>query len=262
MVGKSWRTSYLNHLARLVTGEESSVFEMARHQARGAGHMQTTVHGWSRPRGQLASYHFLYNREPLCILPSGSRSRMRRQKASWPPRAAKPCTDNSPSRRRELRAAAAIVRQSVPQRVAVAAWPFVKRPAIQHLVGGLNRKPRLDHLGQKLEPRDYLFVGKVGVKVRFSCAARRTPRGGELLLAASAMGDRLRGERRAVRNIRNSPRLRARGRFWKNGSPKKGGHKGAYRLFATPATMSYNARDITTDLTERGRHGNSAGIRA
>ncbi len=39
MADRAWRTSYINHLVKLAKGEEPSVFEMASHQSKGAGHM-------------------------------------------------------------------------------------------------------------------------------------------------------------------------------------------------------------------------------
>lgn len=38
MADKNWRTSYANHLVKLVKGEEPNAFAMAAHGARGVGH--------------------------------------------------------------------------------------------------------------------------------------------------------------------------------------------------------------------------------
>ena len=53
MANKNWRISYLNHLVKLAKGEEPCVFEIARRQTQGAGHMGEWLTEYALARGGL-----------------------------------------------------------------------------------------------------------------------------------------------------------------------------------------------------------------
>ena len=53
MSDRKWRTSYLNHLVKVVKGEEPNAFEMAAHDAQGKGHMGEYLTAYALTHGRL-----------------------------------------------------------------------------------------------------------------------------------------------------------------------------------------------------------------
>ncbi|MDO4808170.1 MAG: hypothetical protein Q4A07_13090, partial [Coriobacteriales bacterium] len=53
MSNKNWRTSYVNHLVKLVKGEEPNAFRIVAHSAKGAGHAGEWLTEYALTHGRL-----------------------------------------------------------------------------------------------------------------------------------------------------------------------------------------------------------------
>ena len=56
MSDRQWRMSYLNHLVKVVKGEEPNAFEMSAHNTRGKGHMGEYLTAYALTHGRLPGH--------------------------------------------------------------------------------------------------------------------------------------------------------------------------------------------------------------